>query len=33
MFLRSRFLMERVLATDPKKTAKFRIPLKEIFVG
>lgn len=33
MFLRSRYLIEQVLVTDTKKPAKFRIPLKEIFVG
>jgi aminoglycoside phosphotransferase len=33
MFLRARYLIERVLATDPRKASKFKIPLKEIFVG
>ncbi len=33
MFLRARYLLERILVTDPKKAADFRIPLKAIFVG
>ena len=33
MFLRARFLIEQVLAVDPKKAAKYKIPVKEIFVG
>jgi len=33
MFLRARFLIEQVLATDPKKAGSFKIPVKEIFVG
>jgi hypothetical protein len=33
MFLRARYLIEQVLASDPKKAAKFKIPLKEIFIG
>ncbi|MGB5648712.1 MAG: aminoglycoside phosphotransferase family protein, partial [Sedimenticolaceae bacterium] len=33
MFLRARFLIERVLETDPRKAAGFKIPVKEIFVG
>lgn len=33
MFLRARYLIEQVIATDPKKADKFRIPIKEIFVG
>ncbi|MGB5570947.1 MAG: PhoU domain-containing protein [Sedimenticolaceae bacterium] len=33
MFLRARFLIERVLETDPRKAASFKIPVKEIFVG
>lgn len=33
MFLRSRYLIELVLATDPKKTKEFKTPVKEIFIG
>jgi phosphate uptake regulator len=33
MFLRARYLLERVLATDLKKAEAFRIPIKEIFIG
>ncbi len=33
MFLRARYLIEQVLATDPKKAGNFKIPVKEIFVG
>jgi len=33
MFLRARFLIERVLETDPRKATGFKIPVKEIFVG
>ena len=33
MFLRSRFLLERVLETDPQRASKFRAPVQEIFVG
>ena len=33
MFLRARYLIEQVLATDPKKAARFEVPVKEIFVG
>jgi aminoglycoside phosphotransferase len=32
MFLRARYLIELVLAVDPGKVNRFRIPLKEIFV-
>jgi len=32
MFLRARYLIELVLASDPKKAASFKIPVKEIFV-
>jgi len=32
MFLRSRYLMERVLATDPRDAAGFHLPVEEIFV-
>jgi len=33
MFLRSRYLIELVLASNPKRPERFRIPIKEIFVG
>jgi aminoglycoside phosphotransferase len=33
MFLRARYLIEQVLAVDPKKATKYKIPVKEIFVG
>lgn len=33
MFLRARYLIERVLATDPKKAVGFKVPIEEIFVG
>jgi len=33
MFQRSRFLMEQVLATDPKQIREFQTPVKEIFIG
>jgi phosphate uptake regulator/aminoglycoside phosphotransferase (APT) family kinase protein len=33
MFLRARYLIEQVLAQDAKQVPKYRIPLKEIFVG
>jgi phosphate uptake regulator len=33
MFLRARYLMERVLATELKKAPAFCVPIKEIFVG
>ncbi len=33
MFLRSRYLLERVLETDPKRASKFRAPVREVFVG
>jgi len=33
MFLRARYLIERVLDTDPKQAANFNIPIKEIFIG
>jgi len=32
MFLRARYLIELVLAVEPERVARFRIPLKEIFV-
>lgn len=32
MFLRARYLLELVLAADPEKAARFRLPMKEIFV-
>ncbi len=33
MILRSRYLLERVLATDPKQAANFRLPIKELFIA
>ncbi len=33
MFLRGRYLIERVLETNPKKPEGFRLPIGEIFVG
>jgi Ser/Thr protein kinase RdoA (MazF antagonist) len=33
MFLRARFLIERAVAADPRKIDRFRVPIKEIFVG
>ncbi len=33
MFLRARYLLERVLAADLKDPASFRVPVKEIFIG
>jgi len=33
MFLRARYLIEQVLATDLKKAEAFRVPIKEIFIG
>ncbi len=33
MFLRARYLIERVLETDPKKAGRFKIPVEDIFVG
>jgi aminoglycoside phosphotransferase (APT) family kinase protein len=33
MFLRSRYLLEQVLAADLKDPALFRVPVKEIFIG
>lgn len=33
MFVRSRYLIERALATKPKNAANFRIPIEDIFVG
>jgi phosphate uptake regulator/aminoglycoside phosphotransferase len=33
MFLRARFLIERAVATDRRKIDRFRVPIKEIFVG
>jgi phosphate uptake regulator len=32
MFLRARYLMERVLATNPKHIKHFRLPVEEIFI-
>jgi hypothetical protein len=31
--LRSRYLLEQVLAADLKEPASFRVPVKEIFIG
>lgn len=33
MFLRARYLIEQVLAAEPKKAGRFKLPVKEIFVG
>jgi hypothetical protein len=33
MFLRARYLIEQVLATDLKKAQAFRVPIEEIFIG
>jgi aminoglycoside phosphotransferase len=33
MFLRARYLLERVLAADLKEPAAFRVPVQEIFIG
>ena len=33
MYLRSRYLIEQVLATDPKRADRYRVPIEEIFVG
>lgn len=33
MFIRSRFLMERVLESDPKKPHAFSVPIEELFIG
>ncbi len=33
MFLRGRYLLERVVSANPKKPAGFRLPIREIFVG
>ncbi|MES9858027.1 MAG: PhoU domain-containing protein [Sedimenticola sp.] len=33
MFLRARYLIECVLAADPKRAAEFQLPIKEIFIG
>ncbi|MGB5441698.1 MAG: phosphotransferase, partial [Gammaproteobacteria bacterium] len=33
MFLRARYLLERLLAADLKKPASFRVPVREIFIG
>ena len=32
MYMRSRYLIERVLETDPRKAAHFRLPIEDIFV-
>ena len=33
MFLRSRYLLEQVLAADLKEPALFRVPVEEVFIG
>jgi hypothetical protein len=33
MFMRSRYLLERVLAAGPGMEKSFRVPVREIFVG
>lgn len=33
MWLRARYLLESVLSTDPKQIHKYRVPIKELFVG
>ncbi|MEA2093991.1 MAG: phosphotransferase, partial [Pseudomonadota bacterium] len=33
MFMRSRYLLEQVLATDPKQVKSFRVPIRGIFIG
>jgi len=33
MFLRSRYLIDKVLATPPEKARSFRVPVKELFSG
>ncbi|MEN8763549.1 MAG: PhoU domain-containing protein [Thiogranum sp.] len=33
MYLRARYLIEQVLATELKKAGAFRVPIKEIFIG
>jgi hypothetical protein len=33
MWLRARYLLESVLAADMKQIQKFKLPIKEIFVG
>jgi len=33
MFLRARYLIEQVLAVEPKQAAGYRLPIREIFVG
>jgi len=33
MLLRSRYLLEQVLETDPKRASEFRAPIREVFVG
>ncbi len=33
MFLRARYLIEQVLASDPTRASQFKTPVKEIFVG
>jgi len=33
MFLRARYLLERVLAADLRNPTSFRVPVREIFIG
>ena len=33
MWLRARYLLERVISTNPKQAKNFRLPIKEIFIG
>ena len=33
MFLRSRYLLEQVLATGPKQVQHYQVPVEEIFIG
>jgi len=33
MWLRARYLLDSVLLTDPKQMHKYRVPIKELFVG
>jgi len=33
MMLRARYLLERVLETDPKQAANFQLPIKELFIA
>ncbi|MGD8629560.1 MAG: hypothetical protein PVG72_02415, partial [Gammaproteobacteria bacterium] len=33
MFMRSRYLLEQVLATEPGQEKSYRVPVREIFIG